>query len=67
VINLQIFLYQLRKEKGLTQKGIADKLGISSVSYRNKEQSKNAFTQDEMFILSKFFRKSMHEIFLPRK
>ncbi len=52
---MQIYLYQLRKEKGITQKELAQKLGISETAYRQKEKGQRAFTQDEMFFLRSFF------------
>ncbi|GBD74074.1 hypothetical protein TEHN7126_2329 [Tetragenococcus halophilus subsp. halophilus] len=65
---MQIKLYDLRKnEKRLTQKEIADYLGISVVSYREKEKGRIAFNSDEMFELSYLFNEPMDHIFLPRK
>ncbi len=64
---MQILLYKLRKEAKLSQQDVADFLGISVVSYRNKEKSVNQFTQDEMFKLSRFFNEPMSKIFLDRK
>ncbi|MCF1585196.1 helix-turn-helix domain-containing protein [Tetragenococcus koreensis] len=65
---MQIKLYDLRKnEKRLTQKEIADYLGISTVSYREKEKGRVAFNSDEMFKLSYLFEEPMDQIFLPRK
>lgn len=65
---MQIKLYDLRKnEKRLTQKEIADYLGISVVSYREKEKGRIAFNSDEMFKLSYLFEEPMDKIFLPRK
>lgn len=64
---MQTTLYGLRKAKGLTQKELAKELGISELSYRNKELGKNEFTQDEMFFLSRYFNEKMDKIFLPRK
>lgn len=64
---MQTVLYGLRKERGLTQKELAQKMGISEVSYRNKELGKSEFTQDEMFFLSRFLNKQIDKIFLPRK
>ena len=40
---MQIYLYQLRKEKGITQKELAQKLGISETAYRQKEKGQSAF------------------------
>lgn len=51
---MQILLYELRKSKGLTQKNLADKLGISETAYRQKEKGQRPFTQDEMFFLHSF-------------
>ena len=56
---MQTVLYGLRKERGLTQKELAQKMGISEVSYRNKELGKSEFTQDEMFFLSRFLNKKI--------
>lgn len=64
---MQTVLYGLRKKRGLTQKELSEKMGISEASYRNKELGKNEFTQDEMFFLSIFFNTKMDKIFLPRK
>ena len=64
---MQTVLYGLRKKRGLTQKELSEKMGISEVSYRNKELGKNEFTQDEMFFLSNFFNTKIDKIFLPRK
>lgn len=64
---MQALLYQLRKEAGMTQKDLAEKLGISDVAYRQKEKGQRPFSQDEMFFLSRFFNKPIQEIFLPRK
>lgn len=64
---MQLILFNLRKqEKKVTQKEIADYLGISTSSYRDKEKGRREFTQDEMFALSKYFKKPIDEIFLPR-
>ncbi|MPM66222.1 hypothetical protein SDC9_113129 [bioreactor metagenome] len=65
---MQSRLYAMRKDKlKMTQEELAKYLGISTLSYRNKEKGKNEFTQDEMFSLSKLLGKSIDSIFLPRK
>lgn len=46
---MQIYLYQLRKEKGITQKELAQKLGISETAYRQKEKGQSAFTRMKCF------------------
>lgn len=62
---MQHKLYALRKEKNVTQEELADLIGKSIVTYRNKERSRVPFDSDEMFIISKFFGKKMEDIFLP--
>ena len=64
---MQILLYKLRKEKGISQKEISSVIHISVNQYGKKERGENEFTQDEMFELSNFFKKPIAEIFLPRK
>lgn len=65
---MQIKLYDIRKnKKHLTQQQVAEYLGISTKSYRDKELSRHPFTQDEMFKLSSYFGMKMEDIFLPRK
>lgn len=64
---MQYKLYDLRKNiKKMTQEDVADYLGISVQTYRDKEKGKRPFTQDEMFALSKLFDLSIDTIFLPR-
>lgn len=66
--NMQYKLYDLRKNvKKMTQEDVAEYLGISVQTYRDKEKGKRPFTQDEMFALSKLFDLSIDTIFLPRK
>lgn len=62
---MQEKLVKLRKVYNVTQQELADYLGITLKTYRNKEQGKSQFTSDEMFSLSKFFKKSLEDIFLP--
>lgn len=65
---MQINLWNLRKnEKRWTQKEVADYLGITAMSYREKEKGRVPFNSDEMFMLAELFDKPMDEIFLPRK
>lgn len=60
---MQVYLYQLRKEKGMTQKQLAKKLGISETAYRQKEKGQRAFKSDEMFIIADVLEKDISEIF----
>lgn len=60
---MQIYLYQLRKEKGITQKELAQKLGISETAYRQKEKGQRAFKSDEMFMIADILEKNIGEIF----
>lgn len=60
---MQIYLYQLRKEKDITQKEMAQKIGISETAYRQKEKGQRAFKSDEMFIIADILEKDIGEIF----
>lgn len=44
---------------------MADYLGISAKSYRDKELGRREFTQDEMFEIAKLFNRKIDDIFLP--
>lgn len=56
-------LYIARKEKGDTQKGVAQKLGISPQRYQLKETGKANFTLPEAKILSEMYGMSIDELF----
>lgn len=62
---MQILLYKLRKEHGLSQREMAKLINKSEVTYRNKELGKTAFTQSEMFIIARHFNKELGDIFTP--
>jgi len=64
---MQNNLILLRKNNNVTQKKIANLIGISEVQYGKKEKGIAEFTQDEMFIIANFFEKTVDDIFLPRK
>lgn len=64
---LQWKLIKLRKERKVTQKDLANFIGISESSYINKETGKFQFKQNEMFMISNYFNKAVDEIFLPTK
>lgn len=63
---MQWNLIRIRKENGLTQKKMAEILGIAADTYGMKERGKLQFTQDEMFFLSRYFNLPLEVIFLPR-
>lgn len=60
---MQVLLYRLRKEADMTQKELADKLGISEPAYRQKERGVRDFKSSEMFIIADIFKKDIGEIF----
>ena len=64
---MQIKLYELRKEAGLTQAQMAEKLNISETTYRSKELGQTDFKSTEMFLIADILEKDIHEIFLPKK
>lgn len=58
-------LKMLRVERGLTQKKVAESIGISATSYNTKENGKSPFSQWEVEDLLDFFGVSYREIFSP--
>ncbi len=62
---MQEKLVKLRKVYNVRQKDLAEYLNITKRTYCNKEKGISQFTSDEMFALSKYFKKSLEEIFLP--
>ncbi|MDK7292431.1 transcriptional regulator [Streptococcus macedonicus] len=64
---MQIKLYELRKQAGLTQAQMAEKLNISKTTYRSKELGRTDFKSTEMFLIADILEKDIHEIFLPKK
>ncbi len=62
---MQEKLIKLRKVYNVRQKDLAEYLNITKRTYCNKEKGISQFTSDEMFDLSKYFKKSLEEIFLP--
>lgn len=53
-----------RAKKELTQKQIADKLGIKTNTYCDKENAKRKFTVREALLLQELFGFNIREIFL---
>lgn len=64
---MQDNLILLRKNNYITQKKLANLLGISEVQYGKKEKGIAEFTQDEMFLIAGYFELKVDDIFLPRK
>lgn len=64
---MQWNLVRLRKEAGLTQQDLADKLGISVTTYANKENGHHQFWANEMFFIRNYFGIPLDDIFLPTK
>lgn len=63
---MQEKLIILRKKQGVTQKQLAEYLGITEKTYGLKERGEFQFTLEEMFKLRDFFGKRIEDIFLPR-
>ena len=55
-------LKELRKEKDLTQKEIANKLGVSRVAYTNWENGKSYPDLQNLLLLSDYFKISLDEL-----
>ena len=64
---MQEKLILLKEEKNLTNKEMAELLGITPLQYRKKEKGDVQFKLNEMLKISEFFGKTLDEIFLPSK
>lgn len=64
---MQIKLYEMRKNAGLTQADMAEKLNISEVTYRAKELGQTDFKSSEMFLISDIFKKDIGDIFSRKR
>lgn len=64
---MQEKLLLIRKNKNITQKELAECIGISVNQYSLKEKGKYNFNCDEMFKIAKYLGMSIEDIFLPSK
>lgn len=64
---MQEKLILLKEERNLTNKEMAELLGITPVQYRKKERGEAQFKLNEMLKISEYFGKTMDDIFLPSK
>ena len=62
---MQEKLILLRKEKKVSQKDLANLLGITPKQFSAKELGKSKFNCNEMFKISDYFGLKMEDIFLP--
>ncbi|CDX02171.1 Cro/C1-type HTH domain profile [Desulfitobacterium hafniense] len=62
---MQEKLAALRRFHNLTQKDMADLIGVDLRTYINKESGQSQFKANEMFIISQKFQKPIDQIFLP--
>lgn len=58
-------LIKLRKIHNMNQEELAEVIGITPGSYRNKESGKTQFKADEMFLIARYFDRKIEDIFLP--
>lgn len=62
---MQSKLIILRKQKGTTQKELAELIGVSVKQYGLKENGETKFNGDEMFKIAEFYNMKIEDIFLP--
>lgn len=62
---MQKKLIAWRKYHSITQKEMANKLGVDVRTYINKEQGVTQFKANEMFLIANILGKEISEIFLP--
>lgn len=58
-------LLAFRKEKGVSQKELADLIGVSVNTYSNKELGKREFKASEMFKIASYLSVEVTDIFSP--
>lgn len=58
-------LISWRRYHGITQKQMADMLGMDVRTYINKESGKTQFKANEMFVIASILKKDISELFLP--
>ena len=63
---VQIKLYDARKQAKLSQQEVADVLGISRNTYGQKERGDVPFNLEEMFALSELLNASLDDLFISR-
>ena len=63
--NMQGKLILLMKENNVTNRELANKIGISEKQMGLKLKGETDFKSSEMFKISEIFQKSINEIFLP--
>ena len=62
---MQKKLYFIRKfDFKMTQQEVANHLGLTLVTYQRKEKGESLFNSNEMFALSKLFKRDIEEIFI---
>lgn len=62
---MQEKLIIIRKQRDITQKDLADLIGITPKQYRLKEIGDTKFNGDEMFKIADFLNLKIEDIFLP--
>ncbi len=62
---MQKKLQAWRRYHNISQKEMAEKLGIDVRTYINKEQGVTQFRANEMFAIAYILQKEISEIFLP--
>lgn len=62
---MQTKLIMLMKENNITNKRLAEEINVCEKQLGLKLKGKSRFKDNEMFIIAKFFKKTVEEIFLP--
>lgn len=58
-------LASIRRSKNISQRELAELIGVETNTYNNKELGKTQFKASEMFIIADSFDMKIDEIFLP--
>jgi len=58
-------LASIRRSKNISQRELAELIGVETNTYNNKELGKTQFKSSEMFLISNKFDMKIDDIFLP--
>lgn len=62
---IQEKLASVRRSKDISQREVAELLGVATETYNGKELGRTQFKASEMFIIADYFDMKIEEIFLP--
>lgn len=62
---MELKLAAFRRFENITQKEMAELIGVDERTYINKEHGKTQFKSSEMFLIARRLNRTIEDIFLP--